>query len=207
MKGIIFERFRKSADETAYVQDGIGLGLSIVRGLIQLMNGDIWFESEVNKGTTFFFKIPYTPSAIKESMILRRNDTYDWSHFNILIVEDDQYNISLFEEMLKPTKINCFYANTGLSAIELFKNIKDNVDLVLMDIKLPDISGYNVTIEFKKINPKLPILAQTAYASENDKKRALDSGCSGFVAKPIKRDLLFEIMSQFLPEIKTKGLT
>lgn len=198
MKVIIFERFRKSADETAYVQDGIGLGLSIVRGLIQLMNGDIWLESEVNKGTTFFFKIPYSPSVNNESMSLRKNDTYNWSNYSILIVEDDQYNISLFEEMLKPTKINCFYANTGLSAIEIFKNINDKVDLILMDIKLPDISGYEVTMEFKKINPKLPILAQTAFASENDKRKALDSGCSGFVAKPIKRDLLFETIKQFL---------
>lgn len=198
MKGIIFDRFRKSADETAYVQDGIGLGLSIVRGLIKLMNGDIWFESEVNKGTTFFFKIPYTPSISKESPDVRRNDTYDWSSYSILIVEDDQFNISLFEEMLKPTKINCFFANTGLSAIELFKSINNKVDLILMDIKLPDISGFEVTMEFKKINPKLPILAQTAFASENDKKKALDSGCSGFVAKPIKRDLLFETINQFL---------
>jgi len=202
MKGIIFERFRKSADETAYVQDGIGLGLSIVRGLVQLMDGDIWLESEVNKGTTFFFKIPYLVSTSKENINMQRNDTYDWRNFSVLIVEDDQYNISLFEEMLKPTKINCFYANTGLSAIELFKNINSKVDLILMDIKLPDMSGYEVTMEFKKINPKLPILAQTAYASENDKKKAMDSGCSGFVAKPIKRDLLFETMSQFL--IKNK---
>lgn len=197
-KEIIFDRFRKSADESVYVKDGLGLGLAIVKGLLMIFKGKIWVESELGVGSTFYFSIPYKP--LKTQIIAKESKadiSYDWSRYKVLIVEDDNCNVSLFVEYLHGTKINCLVSNTGQSAISTFKSQKD-ISIVLMDIKLPDINGYEVTAEFKKINSNIPIVAQTAYASDADRKRALEAGCDDFIAKPIKRDELLAIFRIFL---------
>ncbi|MGE0088602.1 MAG: response regulator [Bacteroidales bacterium] len=197
MRDLIFERFRKSANELAYVQDGIGLGLAIVKGLLNIFGGKIWLESEENKGSTFYFKIPYKPSSSNSQIEQRGNQIYDWSRYQILIVEDDPFNISLFREILKSTQVDCLFAKTGREAITTF-NSTNKLDLVLMDIKLPDISGYHVTSELKKVNPNIIILAQTAYASDVDKQKIIAAGCSGFISKPIKRDILLKTIDNYL---------
>jgi len=201
MKEIIFERFRKSADESVYVQDGIGLGLAIVKGLLKIFNGNIWVESEPDKGSTFYFSIPYNPvkqQVTNELPIIVTH--FDWSNHTILIVEDDTFNIALFIELLHDTKIEYQIATTGKKASLLF-NSNMNIDLVLMDIKLPDISGFELTTEFKKIRPEIPIIAQTAFAADADKRRAIEAGCDDFITKPIKRDALLAILNKYL--IKT----
>lgn len=198
MRGVIFERFRKSADELVYVQDGIGLGLAIVKGLIQILGGKIWVESELGVGSTFYFSIPYIP--IEPQVVAEKSgdvNNYNWSNSTILIVEDDSYNAALFVEMLKSTKAKFLLANTGERAISIL-NSNPEISLVLMDIKLPDISGFDLTIEFKKIKPLIPIIVQTAYAAEADRRKAMEVGCDDFIAKPIKREKLFEIMNMYL---------
>ncbi|MGD9977309.1 MAG: response regulator [Bacteroidales bacterium] len=198
MKTIIFDRFRKSADESSYAQDGIGLGLSIVKGLLQIFNGKIWVESEENHGATFYFSIPYNPAPTSmEEQKETESIDYDWSNYSLLIVEDEPYNILLFIELLKYTNINCLVSKTGAEAIGMFTN-SGKIDIVLMDLKLPDMSGYEIIKKFKEINPAIPIVAQTAYASENDAQKAIDAGCVGFISKPIKHNELLKIINKHL---------
>ncbi|GEM_PF-232548 len=198
IKDLIFERFRKSANESIYVQDGMGLGLAIVKGLLKLFNGEICIESEPNEGSTFFFTIPYIPITVNNAIKTpTNNQEYDWSKFTLLIVEDDKFNIAYFTELFGTTGINLLIGETGRHAISLFTK-NQNIDLVLMDIKLPDMSGYEVTMEFKKIRPEIPIIAQTAYAAETDKQKALDAGCDDFITKPIKRNSFLELINGYL---------
>lgn len=198
MQELIFERFRKSLDESVYIHDGLGLGLAIVKGLIKLFDGEIKVESEVNKGSTFYFSIPYIPFKqliIAEEQVIKTS--IDWSAYTILIVEDDSFNIAYFEELLRATKVNYLIASTGQRASLLF-NTNKNITLVLMDLKLPDISGNDLTFEFKKLRPNIPIIAQTAYAAEIDKHKAFEAGCDDFITKPIKKDKLLEIINKYL---------
>ena len=199
MHDLIFERFRKSIDESTYVKDGIGLGLTIVKGILTQMKGKIWLESEVKKGSTFYFSIPYTPHwATTPDQTLNEDQHFDWSNKTILIVEDDPSNSSYFIELLEGTNISYLIGITGKNALSILKDSSNNFDIVLMDIKLPDISGYDLTKEFKNLHPNIPIIAQTAYASRLDRTKALNAGCDDFIAKPIKRNELLLKIDRFL---------
>lgn len=198
MKDIVFKRFRKSDDEAKYVQDGLGLGLSIVKGLLDLFEGKIWFESEVDKGTNFYFTIPYQLiSETSESQKSLPKQKYDWAEYTLLIVEDDSYNVAFLVELLSSTNIKYLVGYNGKEAISIFTG-NQNINIVLMDIKLPDMNGFEVTKIFKKIHPEIPIIAQTAYAAETDKNRALEAGCDDFCAKPINRHNFLELLNKYL---------
>lgn len=202
MKELIFERFRKSFDESVYVQDGLGLGLAIVKGLLKLFKGKIWVESELAKGSTFYFTIPYIPMIQEEEVVvtLPKERNYNWSDYTILIVEDDSFNVAFFIELLQHTNIKYLIGKTGQQAISLFTDNED-INLVLMDIKLPDTSGYEVTKSLKKIRPEIPIIAQTAYASENEKNKSFEAGCIDFISKPIKKDSFLTVLEKHLTTI------
>jgi len=183
---LIFEPFRQIND--AYLskkKGGTGLGLSIVKGLVELMKGEVWFESQYGIGTTFFFTLPFiqTP-AFKQKNEIQLDREYSWTNKKILVVEDDEANTLLINELLSNTKSTNYFAISAKEALsKLYEN--PDIDLVLMDIQLPDINGYELTTQLKSINPNIIIIAQTAYAAEADKARALAVGCSGFIAKPI----------------------
>lgn len=196
MQDKIFERFQKSNPKGA-IYDGLGLGLTIVRSLVNLLNGKIWLESEVGKGTTFYFSIPYLPQ-MEETLVEQVNvNPQAIQQFNLLVVEDDTYNVAYFNELFSSLGVNYHIESTGTDAIEHFKK-NQNYDVVLMDIKLPDMSGYDVIEEFKRINPNVPIIAQTAYAAESDKQKALQVGCIDYIAKPIFRDKLIGMLQKHL---------
>ncbi|MCT4604385.1 MAG: response regulator [Marinifilum sp.] len=115
----------------------------------------------------------------------------------ILVVEDEEFNRIYFEELLNQIKCKVIVANNGIEAIEVCqKNPK--IDLVLMDIKMPLMNGYEATKEIKKLRPNLPIIAQTAFALLGDKKKSLDNGCDDYVAKPVKKDVLIKLINKHL---------
>jgi two-component system cell cycle response regulator DivK len=120
----------------------------------------------------------------------------NWKSKTVLIVEDDNSNFYLLKEMLKPSEIKVLRAINGYSAIEMCSSEKP--DIVLMDIKLPQLDGITATVEIKKSNPDLPILAQTAFALLGDKEKCLESGCDDYIAKPLMRTELFEKMEKLL---------
>lgn len=196
---IVFERFRQ-ANDSKYTKEysGTGLGLSIVKGILELMDGKIWFESEVGKGTTFYFTIPYRPynQASMPASIPSDKD-YNWEGKHILIVEDDTYNGELIKEFLLFTKANYTLITNGLDAIIAYQK-NQKFDVVLMDVQLPDIDGYEVTKQIVKINPQAIVIAQTAYAAQTDKMRAIECGCKDYISKPINRHKLLKLLDTYL---------
>jgi PAS domain S-box-containing protein len=202
---LIFKRFRQLDYSSTKKYGGTGLGLSIVKGLLDLLEGEIHLESEPGKGTTFRFTIP---GLIVQADRLRINSQaiadkpVNWSAYTFLVVEDERTNYNLLMIMLRPTKANLIWAKDGHEAVELMQAHKDSVDLVLMDIRLPILNGYDATRMIKKINPVVPVIAQTAYAMDVEIGKAMEAGCDDYITKPIDRLLLLDKISLHLPEKK-----
>lgn len=178
---IIFERFSQGEKELSKKVGGIGLGLSIAKENVELLGGSISLESTLGKGTTFFIDIPFKQVNISvEDSIIEAKPT-------ILIAEDEEINYLFLETILQDIlKIGCnlLHAKNGLEAIDLYKE-NPSIDLVLMDLKMPILNGFEATKQLKKLNPNLAIIAQTAYSTTLDKDKALLIGCDGFISKPI----------------------
>ncbi|MGE0088771.1 MAG: response regulator [Bacteroidales bacterium] len=120
----------------------------------------------------------------------------NWENKIVLIAEDEQINYLFLKAVLKPTKAQLIWAKTGRETINYC--ISEKIDIVLMDIKMPDLNGLEATIEIKKLNPKIPIIAQTAYVMEEDEEASIKAGCDDYISKPIRPDNLLTIMSKFL---------
>ncbi len=195
---VIFERFRQ-ADEQVITPKygGTGLGLSISKGLVELMGGIIGVESEEGKGSTFYFKLPLVPTPINHGVTDQDSNTLSLQNKTILVVEDDFYNGEYLKELLLETNCSIILATSGLEALHVFKNHAP-IDLVLLDIKLPDISGLDVAVKMMRDKPSVKIVAQTAYASAQDKISCIELGFASYIAKPIKREELFDILQATL---------
>ena len=191
---IIFERFRQADEKLSRKYGGTGLGLSISKGFVKLLGGTIGFESQQEVGTSFWFTVPYChqkeePTGDRAGKQL----TFDWHDKTFLIVEDYFNNYKFLEILLKVTGAKILAADTGKKAIEMVRSHSE-IDVILMDIKLPDITGYKATHEIRKFNKSVIIIAQTAYAFENDESEAIKSGCNAYISKPIDRKKLLQII-------------
>lgn len=196
---IIFERFRQ-VEHKGKVYGGTGIGLSIVNAFINKMGGKIWLESQVGEGTTFYFEIPYNPVSIEGV----DSEEADYKFYQqklsgktILIAEDEDLNFLLMAEFFKDAKVNILHAENGKEAVEMFKS-NEGISLVIMDLKMPVMSGYDATIAIKKIRPKIPVIAQTAYAMSTDRAKALAAGCDDYIAKPIVFEEFIKLISKYI---------
>jgi PAS domain S-box-containing protein len=199
-QSIVFEKFRQEDESFTRKYGGTGLGLPICKGLVKLMGGEIWVESDKGKGSAFYFTIPFKNSVIKNKKmtIADSEKEYDWSGKKILIVEDDLLGCEYLKEIMEPTNVSIMLVENGLEAINSIKNNPD-IDMVLMDLRIPEIDGYTTTSEIKKIRPEIPVIVQTANAMPEDRIRAEEAGCDDFVTKPINRkELLAKLNSFFI---------
>ncbi|MFP4023608.1 MAG: tetratricopeptide repeat protein [Thiohalospira sp.] len=196
----IFNRFSKLDDERKKNYKGTGLGLAISKKLVNMLGGEIGVESEIDKGSVFYFTLPYKLLDSKEKAFLpetEKKQDVNWKNKLILVVEDTASNFLLLENYLKPTNVQIIWAKSGKEAIEIFKDT-GHFDLVLMDIQLPGINGYEVTKLIKAHNKNVPVIAQTAYALSGEKEYSLKEGCDDYIAKPFKKETLIELLNKYL---------
>ncbi|MBN2519961.1 MAG: response regulator, partial [Bacteroidales bacterium] len=193
----IFKVFRKFDVEESKIYQGTGLGLSIAKKLVNLLDGEIWVESEPGKGSVFYFSVPVENINVGETKTVKREVEKDWNDKTILVVDDLDYNYELIVTALKRTKANLLRASDGNEAVEICKK-NNNIDLILMDIRMPVMDGYEATREIKKINDHIPIIAQTAYAMFEEREKSLMVGCNDYITKPISKKFLLEVIDKYL---------
>jgi len=197
----IFERFTQENLEIAKNLGGLGLGLSIARENALLIGGDISLESEKEVGSTFTLEIEYRPTQ-SEKCRQGISDSNDHNHFTILIAEDEEVNFLYTETLIKleiKTDVRILHARNGREAVNLCLG-EEQIDIVFMDIKMPEMNGYEATKLIKEKMPHLKIIALTAYSTSSDRIRAQEAGCDLFLSKPVDRKKLVQILES---EIKT----
>jgi CheY-like chemotaxis protein len=208
MQEIIFERFGQVLNKNLKNIQGTGLGLAISKGLIDLLGGKIWLESvpenskERNSGgSVFYFTIPIVQTAnsdeISHEVKKSKTEMKPLKNLDILIVEDDKDNLEFLRRLLLKNGANVVTAATGEAAVKIIKE-NDQVKIVLMDIRLPDIDGFETTKIIKKLKPNLPVIAQTAYAMYNDREMCLENGCDDYISKPLDKDILIKKINQYI---------
>lgn len=193
---IIFDRFTQAHQGTKANLGGTGLGLSIVKGLIGLLGGEIFLESTCGNGSTFTFTIPFKTSEkvqnFEPAMLIE--EAGDLHGMTVLVVEDDLYNAEYLKEVLSCTGVKILHTAFGQEAIEIA--LSQPVDLILKDIRLPDMNGYEAAREILAKKPGVKIIAQTAYAAQDEKYKAFNAGCVDFISKPSKIEALFTILNK-----------
>lgn len=201
LKEKIFERFRQGSETYNRGYEGSGLGLSISKSYVEMLGGEIWVESELGIGSTFYFTIPFdTVSKEKhplENVVTAENKESDLRRLKILIVEDDEISSSLLTRTLQNISDEILHALTGVEAVEVCQKNPD-LDLILMDIRMPKMSGLEATQLIRQFNKKVTIIAQTAYGFSSDCEKALLAGCNDYISKPIKKTALYDIIDKYL---------
>lgn len=199
-RDLVFERFFKVEHEISRLVGGTGLGLTIAHDLAEMLNGKIWFTSEPGVGTQFYFLLPGAVEVVNKEKSLSGKELknkYNWQGKKILIVEDDEMSYVYLKEILKSTQVDIIHAKNGREAIEMFESNPD-IDLVLMDIKLPEMDGYEATSKIKQLRPEVPVVAQTAYAMADDHQKILQVGCDEYITKPINRRKLLQTVDALI---------
>src|SRR5664280_1836078 len=199
-KEIIFERFRQGSELLTRKYEGSGLGLSISKSYVEMLDGKLWVESEERKGSIFYFTIPYNAvSEEKNAIGYADSEKYkevQLKNLKILVAEDDEISYSLLTRTLQKISKEVIHAKTGVEAIASCHN-NPNLDLVLMDIKMSDMDGYEATRQIRQFNKDVIIIAQTAYGFSGDREKAIVAGCNDYISKPINKTLLYELIINY----------
>jgi len=195
---MIYDLFRQADESFTREYGGTGIGLTIAKKLVTHLGGDIWVQSTPNQGTNIYFTLPLEKSDPKFDTSEEIQNIFNWKNKVVLVAEDIDINYKLIEEILAPTHARILWAKDGKEAVDLCLT-NDNIDLVLMDIKMPKMDGFEATQKIKQHKNSVKIIGQTAYAHDNDKQKCLSAGFDNYVSKPIKIESLLETMnSEFL---------
>jgi PAS domain S-box-containing protein len=199
----IFHRFIQADITDKMARQGAGLGLSISKAYVEMLGGKIWVESDPNSdregiGSTFYFTLPYHSESGKETIdgqpaTSEKNETV--RKLKILIAEDDEVSEMLIDSYIRLFGKEILKAKTGVEAVEVCRENPD-LDLILMDIRMPEMGGYEATKQIRQFNENVVILAQTAFGLSGDREKAIKSGCNDYIAKPINKSKLLALIQK-----------
>lgn len=199
----VFERFIQADISDKMALQGAGLGLSISKAYVEMLGGKIWVESEPGNGTIFYFTIPYT-SENKSEIIIKDVSKFvegrTISNLKILIAEDDKTSDLFITIALIKFCKKVLHAQNGVDAIRICRENHD-IDLILMDIKMPELDGYKATRQIREFNKDVIIIAQTAYGLVGDREKTLVAGCNDYISKPIIVDELLTLIQLQLNKV------
>jgi CheY-like chemotaxis protein/anti-sigma regulatory factor (Ser/Thr protein kinase) len=213
-KHLIFEKFMQADVSNSRQFEGSGLGLSIAKAYVEMLRGEIWVESDASlpdvpstnekygkSGSRFFFTIPYDIVFHKKNDIqyfdeAKRSEKINNS-LKVLIAEDDESSEIYIALALKITEKEVLKARNGMEAVEICR-LNSDIDLIIMDIKMPEMDGYEATRLIRQFNKNVIIIAQTAYVQSNEKETALASGCNDYISKPYTASSLKKMINKYI---------
>lgn len=196
----IFENFNQEINGFQRPFDGLGIGLTLVKEVLQRMGGKIYVESVKGIGSEFSFTLPYRPAVSSTTRIrqpIKNNTTLSWSTKKCLLVDDNPDVLFYLRRILIDTGIKIFEACSGPEAIRIIKE-NPNINIVLLDMQMPGMNGIEVAKTLRQLRSDLPVIAQTAYFFENDKDIILEAGCDACLIKPIRKEDLISAMTMFM---------
>ncbi|MBI9033958.1 MAG: response regulator [Bacteroidales bacterium] len=207
---LIFDKFRQLEDVNTKQYGGTGVGLTITKKLIELFGGTIWVESIVNSGTTIFFTIPFKQAMQSrqktQSAIPLTSTKYDFRHRKILIAEDIESNFILLRTLLRNTHVEIIWVKDGREAVEYVSKFHD-LHLILMDIQMPEMDGYEAMKKIREINSTIPVIAQTAYALDHEKEKIKKAGFDEYFIKPLLTEKLLTTIQRYFQTQKIENQT
>jgi hypothetical protein len=195
----VFDRFFQDDVADQEARQGAGLGLSITKAYIEMLGGKIWLESKEGVGSTFYFTIPYNTAnkIVIADMVPEENlKKTESTRLKILIAEDDETSEALLKVMVKLFSKETLIARSGSMAIKVCRDNPD-IDLILMDIQMPEVNGYEATRQIREFNKNVVIIAQTAYGLSGDKEKAIKAGCNDYISKPIDKEDLLKLVQKY----------
>lgn len=196
----IFERFIQADIEDIVARQGAGLGLSISKAYVEMLGGEIWVESEEGIGSTFYFTLPYNSEPeekiVADNIVLVQEEKIQIKKLKILIVEDDETSEKLVSTYIKDFCKLPLKAKTGDEVVNICRN-NHEIDLILMDIQIPNLNGYEVASQIRQFNKDVVIIAQTAYGLSGDREKAIEAGCNDYIAKPIHKTELLALIQKY----------
>jgi PAS domain S-box-containing protein len=194
----IFERFRQAEESNQRSHEGTGLGLTISKNLVEMLGGNMWVDSKEKEGSVFYFTLPYEREyKVEKNGDNKEDEDFDWQEKSILIVEDDLISLEYMKEIIEPTGATTILKKTGEEGYQAYKE-NFSVDLILMDIRLPDISGLEIIKRIRKTDKNVKIIAQTAHAMGEDRNIALQAGANDYIAKPIVIGDFLRIIDKYI---------
>ena len=199
---IIFERFRQANDTISRSHQGSGLGLSISKAYVEMLGGKIWVVSQEGKGSCFYFTLPFGTKPVAKNTIVplkivaEEKTENEIKDLKVLIVEDDPISKLLITIAVKPYSKEILKVSTGFEAIEACRNNPD-IDLVMMDINMPEMGGYEATEKIRQFNKDLIIIAQTANGMQSDRDEAIAAGCTDYISKPVNIGALSALIQKY----------
>lgn len=197
---LIFDRFYQVDPGKIEENKGTGLGLSISMSFVKMLEGSLRVDSQPDKGSAFIISVPFEPSKTKSHQ-LKTSDS-DVSYLSILVAGDEPVNSLFSETVLSEKHVSFFYAANGLEALNICKRNSD-IDLVIMDVRMPVMDGVMALAEIHKIREKLPVIAQASFTTDQEKEQLLKRGFSDFISKPIKKEELIAIINKYLFKLDT----
>ncbi len=193
---LIFDRFGQVNQTKAYQPSGTGLGLPISKSLVKLMGGEMWVDSKTGEGSSFYFTLPLIINEPREeSQSLISNKSYNWNNKRILVAEDEELNWYFIREMLRKTGAEILWTKNGIEAVSIAR--KYSPDIILMDIKMPELGGLEAARKIRLLDTKVPIIAQTAFVMAQEKEESMQAGCNHFVTKPLDRTIIMELIDSY----------